>query len=122
AHARELVEQAERTDGSVIFDNDVTGELGAIDEDHVVADHAVVADVRVGHDEVVAADARDAAALYGAAVHRTELAEVIRVAHFELHTLAGVGEILGIASYDGEGMNMIVTTELRRAFDDGVRI
>ena len=53
------------------------------DQDHVIADHAIVPDVRVGHDQVVAADARRAAALDRAAMHRAEFAELVRIAHFE---------------------------------------
>jgi hypothetical protein len=55
-------------------------------------------------------------------MHGAELAEVIRVANFKPHALAGVGEVLRIASYDGEGMNVVVAAELRRPFDDGVRL
>ena len=98
------MQQAEGADRGVVLDDDVAGELRAVDEDHVVADLAVVADVRVGHDQTVAADASDAAALDRAAVHGAELAEVVRLAHFELHALAGVGEVLRIASHDGEGV------------------
>ena len=47
---------------------DVPGERGAVGEDHAVAHLAVVRDVGVGHEQVVVADAGDAAALGGAAV------------------------------------------------------
>ena len=54
----------------VVVDADVPGERGAVGHDHVVADRAVVRDVGVGHEEAVAADARQPAALDRAAVDR----------------------------------------------------
>ena len=87
----------------------------------MIADHAIVADVRVGHDQIVAADARGAAALDRAAMHGAELAKLVRVAHFEPHALARVGQILRIAADDGKRVHMIVAAERGRALDHGVR-
>ena len=106
------MQQAERADPGVVLDHDVPGELRSIGEDHVIADHAVVTDVRVGHDQVVAADASRAATLDRAAVHGAELAKLVRLAHFESHALARVGQILRVAADDGERVDMIVAARM----------
>src|SRR5262252_7419801 len=103
ANAHELMQQAEGTDRGVVFDLNVTGELCTIDENGAVSDDAVMADVRVGHDELVAADPRDSAALDRAAMDGAVLAKFVRIANFEVNALAGVGQILGIAADHGKG-------------------
>ena len=82
---------------------------------------AIVADVRVGHDEIVAADARGAAAFHGAAIHGGEFAEFVVIADFERDALAVVCEILRIAADYAERIEVIVASEARGAFDHGVR-
>ena len=83
ADARELVHEAERANHRVILHVDVAGQLRAIFQHHAVAEDAVVRHVRVRHDQVVAADARDVAALHRAAVHRREFAKFVCVADFQ---------------------------------------
>ena len=61
-----------RAHGGVILHRDVAGQRGAIGENSVAADDAIVRDVRTRHEQIVAADARDAAALHGAAAHRDD--------------------------------------------------
>src|SRR5580698_6429939 len=100
--ARELMQQAKRADPGVVLDHDVSGELHSVCEDDVIADYTVVADMRVGHDQVVAADPRRAPALDRAAVYGAKLAELVGIAHFEPYALARVGQILRIAAYDGK--------------------
>ncbi len=65
--------QAERADHGVIVHMNVAGELRAILENDAVAEDAIVGDVRIGHDEIVAADAGDIAALVRAAVRRWKI-------------------------------------------------
>ena len=64
----------------VVLDDDVTAERRRVAEDGVVADVAIVRDVRVRHEHVVIADLRDPAAARGAAVNGDELAEHVAVA------------------------------------------
>ena len=73
-----------------------------VHEHGVIADQAIVGDVRVGHDQIVAAEARDAAALDRAAIHGAEFAKLVRVADFERNALARVGQILRIAANRAE--------------------
>ncbi len=59
---------------------------------------AIVSNVRIGHHHIVAAYARDVAALVRAAIHRGEFAEFVRVARFEPGALTVEGKILGVAA------------------------
>ena len=54
----------------VMLDRHMARELRAVHDDDVLGELAVVADVRVRHDEVVVADARDAAAFLRAEIDR----------------------------------------------------
>lgn len=122
ADAAELLDGRKRADGGVIVHGDVPGERRAIHENRVAADLAIVADVRVGHDEIVIAETRDAAAFHGAAIHRGEFAKCVAVSDFERDALACKRQILRIAANDRKWIQAIILAEARRAFDDGVMI
>jgi hypothetical protein len=68
----------------------------------VIADEAVVSDVRISHDEAVAADSRDSAALSGSAVDGDVLADVVMVTDLEARFLAFGAEVLWGGSGRGE--------------------
>ncbi len=118
--AAELMDRTERADGGVVFDGDVAGKRGAIDENRVAADLGVVADVRVGHDEVVAAEARGAAAFHCAAIDRGEFVEFVFVADFERDTFAFVGEILWVAADYAERVEVVAASQAGWALYHGV--
>ena len=122
ADAAELLHGRKGADGGVIVHDDVAGESRAIDENCVAADLAVVADVGVGHDQIVIAHAGDAAALHGAAADGAKFAKGVAVTDFERDALARIGEVLRIATDDGKGIQAIIFSEARGAFDDGVMI
>ncbi|MEY9148080.1 hypothetical protein ABIF00_006064 [Bradyrhizobium elkanii] len=63
-------------------------------EDHAIADHAVMADMAVVHEEAAIADAGEPAALDRADVHRHALADGAGFADFEAGRLAAIAEIL----------------------------
>ena len=101
ADAAELVDGAERADVRVILDGDVAGQRRAIGEDRVVADDAIVGDVRVGHEEIVAADAGDAAAFHRAAVHGAEFAETFSSPTSSEARSPLIFQVLRVAADDG---------------------
>ena len=74
-------------------------QLGAVGDDDVVTDVAVVRQVHVGHDEAAGAD-RGAVALRGAAVDRGVLADDRAGADLDPGLLAAILEILRIAAED----------------------
>ena len=80
ADAAELVDRGAGADVREVLDTDVAAERRVRPEDRVAADVAVVRHVHVGHEQVVVADRRLAAAAGGAAVDRDELAEDVAAA------------------------------------------
>ena len=68
-----------------------------IGKDAVIAHHAVVGDVTVGHHQVVVADPGDATALHSPTSDRGELSERVVLTDLESRRLAVVLEILRIA-------------------------
>jgi len=79
-----------------------------VGHDDVVANRAVVSDVGVSHDEVVAADAGEASAFDGASVDGDELANDIVVADFETRGLALIADILWRQTYGGKRKELIM--------------
>src|SRR5688500_1230172 len=112
-----LMDGAEGADGRVVADLDVAGERGAVGEDHPVADPAVVGDVAVRHEQAVAADRGQTAALAGAAVDGHELPKVIAVADLQAGALAAELEILGVEAEAGVGEDAVAAPDPRRPLE-----
>ena len=70
----------------------------------------------------MAADSRGAATLHRATVYRGELVKFVGVPDFQRHTLAFVGQILGIAADNGKRVNVIPAAKPRRALDHSVMV
>ena len=94
ADAHELMHRAERSHHRPLFDRHVAAQGGAIHQHGVIADHAIVPDVRVRHDQQVAAHLGQSAALHRAAIDRHVLANLVVIADLEARRLAFVGDIL----------------------------
>src|SRR5450755_3140006 len=88
SYAAELLHRTERAHRGVIFHGHMPRECSAVYKYGVIAYKAIVSDVCVGHDEVMAADSRDAAALHRATVYSGELAKFVGVPDFQRHTFA----------------------------------
>src|SRR4029078_8029339 len=99
----------------------VAGERGVVSHHDLVSDAAIVCDVRKRHEEVVAADDREATTADGAAVHGGELAEYIAIADLEARGLALVLEILRRVADRRELENLVLGADGGRPLDDGVR-
>ncbi len=90
----ELMGRRESADIDEIPDLAMTAEGRVIDEDHIVADDTVVANMRIRHEESALAHARLAAALDGADVHGHAFANDAALADLERRRLAAVADIL----------------------------
>src|SRR5690606_1054588 len=97
-------------DGPVIHD-DMTGQGRVVDQDGVVADHAVVTDVHIGHQQVVVADARLATVLHGAAVNGHAFTNDIVITDLQPGRLPLVLQIGGILADTGELKNAVVAAD-----------
>ena len=79
------------------------------------ADVAVVRDVRVGHEHVVVADFRDAAAARGAAMDRHELPEHVVVADDQPRRLAVILQVLRNQADRDEREDLVAVADLGKA-------
>src|SRR5262249_12600334 len=93
ADPRELVDHAPTANDRPVLHRDVAGELNDVGEDDVIAEVAVVRDVRVGHEQTVPAHARRGARLRRE-VECGVLANLRAIADLEVRALARVLEIL----------------------------
>src|SRR5216683_6828570 len=100
ADAAERMDAGEAADRHPILDRDVPGQARVVDDDDVVAEHAVVRDVARAHHQAVAADGR-VVALVGGAMDGDVLADhrVVAQAHAHRRALAEL-EVLGHAADD----------------------
>jgi hypothetical protein len=120
ADAHEVVHRAQRTNRGPILDDDVAAQGRGVGHDYVVADRAVVSDMGVSHDEVVAADASEASALDGTAIDGDELANDVVVANFEPRGLAVVADILRSKADGGKRKEVIMSSDFRGTIDGDV--
>src|SRR5438876_1635426 len=67
-NANKMVHRTKRAYRGPLFDDYMASQGCGVGQDDVVADHAVVGNVRVGHDERVIVDAGQASAFCGAAI------------------------------------------------------
>src|SRR5450631_2231916 len=107
AHVAELMNRGEGPYRGVVLHSHVPGERGCIREEAVASDLAVVADVGAGHEETVAANARNTSALYGASRDSYAFADDVIVAHFQLRGLTGVADVLRRNPNGGEGIEFV---------------
>ena len=102
ADLAELVHAGEAAHDHPVAELHVPAERGVVGHHDVVAELAVVRHVRVGHEQVVVADARDALVVRRAAVDGAELAEHVAVADLEPRRLAPVLLVLRRIADRGE--------------------
>src|SRR5690606_39167140 len=119
--AAELVHLGEAAEDGPVTDVHMALQGGAVGEDHVVADHAVMRDGHEGHAPVVAADGGLAAILAGAAVEGAELADGVAIAEHQPRGLVGVLLVLGCRAQRTELEDAVVAADHRRPFDGHVR-
>ena len=92
-----------------------------IRHDYVIADRAIVGDVRVSHDEVVAADAGETSAFDGTAIDGDEFANDVVVADFEARGLAVVADILRSEADGRKREESIMVADFRGTVNGNVR-
>src|SRR5580704_17713969 len=121
ANADEMVHRAERANRGPLFDRDVPAESRGVGKNHVIADRAIVGDVRVRHHQNVTTHASQSAALYSAAIDGNELTNLVAVADFQASGFAGVGQILRRHSDRAKWKKGIMGANFRWPFDGHVR-
>jgi hypothetical protein len=82
----------------LILNVDVAAQQGAVGQDDVIAQLAVVRNVNPGHEEVAVADRGQALIFGGAPIDRNMLSDHIVVADHQAGRLPPVADVLGVAS------------------------
>src|SRR5271167_990784 len=121
ANAHELMHWTECPDDCPLLNRDVPCERGRVDQHSVIANKTVVPDVRVRHDESMAADAGHSPAFHGSTSDGHVLANDIVIAHLQPGGLTGEGCVLRVSTHHGEGINLVVTAQSRRSIQNNMR-
>src|SRR5208282_4109067 len=121
ADAAELMHPDLALANRVLLDHAVARQPRGRRQDHVVADDAVVRDVRVGHYQRVTADFCDHSAAFGAAVDRRELANHVVVADFDDRRFALEFQVLRFRADGGELPDAIALANRGVALDHRAR-
>src|SRR6185369_9243090 len=117
----ELVHAGEAAHVHPVAHFDVPAERCVVREHAMRADHAVVPDMRAGHEQIVVGDARDQLVLGRAAVDRAVFAERVAVADLQARRLASILQVLRRRADRGELEDAVLATDRGRSFDNGVR-
>src|SRR2546429_6571143 len=94
AHATELMDARIGANVRAVSDDYVTGECGGIGHDHLIANQAIVRDMRLGHEEAIVPGLGDSAAARGAAMNCDQLADAIAPPNFSFSCFTGKLQIL----------------------------
>ena len=99
----------------------MAAERRVVDQDDVVADLAVMRDMRADHEQAIVADPGDHAAALGAGVHRHVLADRVVAADLERRRLALVFQILRLEPDRGERKDSRPLADRRAPVDHDMR-
>lgn len=121
ADTAELVYDGKTAEPNVIAYLYVAAEIGDIGHDDVIADTAIVRDMRVGHNAVMVADHGNSAALLGASVNRAEFVKDVVVSDLEAGLFAWtVSLMLRVPTQRAIGVDAIALADNGRSLDHGM--
>ncbi len=119
--AQELAHHGEAAQDHPVIHMHMTCQLGVVGKNGVAADLAIVRQVHISHEQVVVADARDAATGDRARIEGTELADGIAIADDQLRGLTRVLLVLRGSAQRGVVVDGVVAANRGVAFDHAVR-
>src|SRR5690606_15292865 len=117
----ELVHAGETAKDDAIADMHMTGDRGVVGEDAVIANDAIVGNMHIGHEKIIAADARQAVVLHGATMQGGTFANDIVVTNFQPRRLALVLLVLALLAHRGKLENTVALADTRRTTHYHVR-
>ncbi len=118
SHGGEVVNRCGPRECDMVVDVDMAAHQHGVGRDDVIADSAIVGDVRAGHEESVAADDRDTFFLFTGAIDGHRFAKDVLVSNVDSRVTSLVTQILrGRADHDSR-IEVIVFAD-RRMTDDG---
>uniref|UniRef100_A0A1I8ADR0 Ald_Xan_dh_C2 domain-containing protein n=1 Tax=Steinernema glaseri TaxID=37863 RepID=A0A1I8ADR0_9BILA len=118
ADMAELVHQGKPGQYRPVAHMHMPGQRGVVDQDAVVADHAVVPDMGIGHDQVVITQGGFATVLHGATVNGHAFADHVVVADHQARRFTLVLEVRGVFADRGELVDAVVLADAGRPFEN----
>src|SRR5271155_2808492 len=91
SYAAKLLHRTERSHRGVVLHGHMARERASVYKYGVIAYRAIVSDVGVGHDQVMAADSRDAATLHRPAIYSGKLVKFVGLSNSQRPPLPLVG-------------------------------
>src|SRR5262249_51792701 len=113
--------RTKRADRGPVLNHDMPSQSRSVGHDHVIANHTVVRDVSVCHDQTVVAQASHSAALRRSAIDGHILADDIVIAYLKSRWFACVADVLWGKADGGEREKSIAGADFRGAIDHYVR-
>lgn len=121
ADVDKVMYRAKRADDGMIVDDYVPAERGRIRHDDVVSDLAIVRDVGVRHDEIMAAHTRKSTAFHRAPIDGDKFADSVVISYLETRGFAGVSQILRSQADRAEWKEAVVGADFGWAFSGYMR-
>src|SRR5215469_11827167 len=110
-NTHELMDRSGPADHGMIGDRHVTTHHRIVGNDHMIADGAIMCDMRHRHQHAVAADTRNSLPGHRAAVDGTMLAHLRACTDLATRRLAGVFQVLRREAHGAEGIQYHVRTD-----------
>src|SRR5476651_1420198 len=107
----ELMHRGQPADNGEIVNRDVPAKRGVIGKNAAIADHAVMGDVSIHHQQIIIADTGDFSALSGAAVNGHTLANTVAMADFNPGRFTSILQVLIHFADSGELIDLIIFTD-----------
>src|SRR5690606_3115996 len=99
ADLAKLVHAGKPAKDHAVTNVDVAGDRGVVGEDAVIANDAIVGNMHIGHEKIIAADARQAVVLHGATMQGGTFANDIVVTNFQAGRFTLVFLVLAVFAH-----------------------
>ncbi len=116
-----LVHPCKTAQERIIFDADMSRQARTVGEYGVIAHVAIVRDMHVCHEEVVAANPRHAMTFFGSTIQRAILPDDIAIADLQTRRFASITEMLWRFADGAELVDLVPAPNGRRAVDNYMR-
>ncbi len=115
-----LMHQGETGQDRPIVNVHVASQCRVVDQDAMVADHTVMADVRIGHDQVVVTQGGFGTILHSATVNGHAFTDDVVITDYQACFFTLVLHVRGVFAYRGKLVDAIVFANAGRTFEDHV--
>lgn len=122
ADMHEMMHGTKRADNGVILDDNMTAEGRGVCHDYIIPDLAIMRDVGISHDQVMAANTSYAAAFYRSAVDGDKFANGVVISDLETCGFAGVSYVLWRETDRTKWKKAVIGTNFARPLEGDMRL